>query len=244
MDFIQGRTIKRGDLKVNDHLLNLIETIRCLHNSKQPFPKIRSPLDSFQLAIQKGDRLSTPCPTKFDKVKKHMEDIGQVLELHPVKHVPCHLDLNSQNILLEDNRFFIIDWENSAQSDPYFDLSMFAVFMRLDESEEAQFLTGYFGRPISQLQWDRYMIVKPTCLFLRAAIFLSGLSEGRTTEFYDDILKNGEIPPSNKMLLMHEEGRLNLPRWKIGLGLMEGAFELVESEKYIKSMERLKKRPQ
>ena len=240
MDFIHGRTIRKADLQPKDNLANFTSTLRCLHSSKQSFPEARTPLQSFHLSVAKGDRHSTPYPTRFNEVRKIMQEIEGILQLHPVPYVPTHLDLNSQNILLNGNRFLVIDWENGGLSDPYFDLSMFPIFMRLDEMEVKQFLTDYFGRSPSQFEWDRYIVAQPICLFLRAAVFLSGSSEGRTAEFYDEMLKSQEIPKCSDIIRLHEEGNLNLPRWKIGLGLMEGGFELVESDNFKASFQRLK----
>lgn len=239
MDYVQGRTIRKTDLESKENLANLALTIKCLHSSKQPFPEARSPLQSFQLSVAKGDRQATPYPTKFREVRKIMEDIGGTLQLNPVPYVPTHLDLNAQNILLKGNDFLLIDWENGGLSDPYFDLSMLPIFLRLDEKETTQFLTTYFGRPPTQFEWDRFIVAQPICLLLRAAVFLSGSGEDRSAEFYDKILKSDDIPKCNEIIQLHEEGKLILPRWKIGLSLMQGGVDLAESKKFKASFHRL-----
>jgi hypothetical protein len=75
---------------------------------------------------------------------------------------------------------------------------------------------------------------------LRAAVFLSGPSEDRTVEFYDGALNRKEIPHFNEIIRLHEESKLNLPRWKIGLGFMQTGLELVQHENFLSSFERLK----
>lgn len=58
-----------------------------------------------------------------------MEDLETILKLLPVDQVPSYLDLHPLNILLWENRFFLVDWVNGGMSDPYLDLLRLVSFM-------------------------------------------------------------------------------------------------------------------
>lgn len=62
------------------------------------------------------------------------------------KKVPCHNDLVPENILLQGDNLYIIDWEYSGMNDFVFDIASF--FIETDLSEEFQnlFLEEYFEK--------------------------------------------------------------------------------------------------
>jgi len=55
----------------------------------------------------------------------------------------CHNDLNPRNVLFTE-KIQLIDWEDAAVNDRYFDLASVCVEFNLDEEDEAFFLRSYF----------------------------------------------------------------------------------------------------
>ena len=240
MDFIHGRTVRKEDFSLNNYLANFASTLKRLHSSKAPFPGARNRFEMFRSLVAEGGVQATPYPTRFNDVIKVADEIEELLRLHFVPSVPIHYDLHSQNVMLEDGRFFFIDWEDAGLGDPYFDLSRLPLFLRFNETEEKQFLHHYFNRPPSQFEWDRYVVAQPINLLFGLAFFLSGPAEDRTTEFYDEMLEQKIAPDCSEIFCRHEKGNLDFfSRWEIGLGIMQGWFELVESERFQASFERL-----
>jgi len=77
---------------------------------------------------------------KSDEVVKAFEIINK----YPKEHVPCHNDLNSQNIFFSDE-IKLIDLEYAGVNDKYFDLACVCVEFELDEKEEDVLLKNYFN---------------------------------------------------------------------------------------------------
>lgn len=239
MDYISGRTVKNEDFGAEENLKKISHLLRTLHGSQQSLPLAKNPIQAFYRFIENGNKQSTPYPTQFTESVRVMQEIDNVLQRYPASSVPCHLDVNSQNTMWNGNDFLLIDWEVGGMSDPFFDLSMFPVFLQLNELQEKMFLEKYFERPPAQLEWDRYVVAQPICLFLRAAVFLSKPGESRNTDYYDTVISKQEVPSFSEIMQLHEYGRLHLPRWKIGLGLMQGGFDLVEKERFKLSIKNL-----
>lgn len=58
--------------------------------------------------------------------------------------VPCHNDLVPENILLCEDKLYIIDWEYSGMNDPIFDIASFFIETNLTEEYQELFLQEYF----------------------------------------------------------------------------------------------------
>jgi hypothetical protein len=54
----------------------------------------------------------------FDKLK------NQASKLHPAKLVPVHPDPNTKNMLLDDTKLFLVDWDKVQLSDPMRDIGL------------------------------------------------------------------------------------------------------------------------
>lgn len=86
-------------------------------------------------------RLETLIETK----SKTVQDAFAVLERFPSEYVLCHNDLNPRNILFTE-MIQLIDWEDAAINDKYFDLASVCVEFDLNKEDEAYFLKCYFIR--------------------------------------------------------------------------------------------------
>lgn len=60
--------------------------------------------------------------------------------------VPCHNDLVPENILLQGDNLYIIDWEYSGMNDFVFDIASFFIETNLSEEFQNLFLEEYFER--------------------------------------------------------------------------------------------------
>lgn len=79
--------------------------------------------------------------------------------------VPCHNDLfKPDNILFDERRVWLVDWEAACANDRYADLAVVANQLLADEDEEAGFLAAYSRLPMS-IGWLGYTSCgkPPTC---------------------------------------------------------------------------------
>ena len=62
-----------------------------------------------------------------------------------IRPVLCHNDLQLQNLVVQDDRIVVLDWEYAGMGNPYFDLGGVTVNAELDADERGALLAAYFG---------------------------------------------------------------------------------------------------
>ena len=85
--------------------------------------------------------------TLLETKSKEVQDAFETLERFSSEYVLCHNDLNPRNVLFAEN-IRLIDWEDAAINDRYFDLASVCVEFNLDKENEAYFLRRYFTEEI------------------------------------------------------------------------------------------------
>lgn len=60
------------------------------------------------------------------------------------KKSPCHNDLVPENILLQNENLYFIDWEYAGMNDPVFDIAAFFLESRINQDEQNLFLETYY----------------------------------------------------------------------------------------------------
>lgn len=236
MEYIHGRTVRHSDWQDVSMLADLANMIRCLHEAPFAFAEARSPFHAFHRSFTKGRLNGTSYPKLLFELNDRLFELEGMLQLHAVPRVPSHLDLNTQNILLEQDAFKLIDWEVGGLQDPCFDLSMLPLFLRLNSHQEEAFLKHYFERCPTDLERARIKIAQPISLALRGTIFLTIGTTDKTAEFLDAELASDRIPDFNLLMQGHETASLSFPRWKIGLSMLKHAAEILESELFTSSL--------
>ncbi len=105
-----------------------------LHQFAEALKKVHS------LKIERDPLLLEPL---FKRPSKAVQDAFVTLECFPSDYVLCHNDLNPRNVLFAET-IQLIDWEDAAINDRYFDLASVCVEFNLDRENEAYFLRCYF----------------------------------------------------------------------------------------------------
>ncbi|MDQ7047814.1 MAG: choline/ethanolamine kinase family protein [Sulfurovum sp.] len=82
----------------------------------------------------------------FISQSKEVKKAFQTIQGYKVENVLCHNDLNLKNILVNNKRIKLIDWEFATVNDRYFDLACVCMECDLNKKDEAYFLRRYFGR--------------------------------------------------------------------------------------------------
>lgn len=99
------------------------------------------------------------------------EALSTILSLEKVlrdhmESAPCHLDIHSNNVLYSGEKIYLIDWELSANSDPYVDLALASMFFVFDKEKEGIFLRNYFSGAPTSTQKAKFFLMKQVTLCL------------------------------------------------------------------------------
>lgn len=221
-DFLYGDTVKKREFRSSFSNRRFAKLLKTLHTSTLPFPKAPGPIDQFYKNIREGEKNQVPYPSNMELAKQTMEEIQGLLYQFPVKEAPAHLDLNALNIMRSQGKYQLIDWENGGLSDPYFDLAMFPVFLRLEKDQEEEFLKEYFRNEPTEIQKARYELTKPVACLVRASNFLKG----------KEVPEKIKTLPLEELLELHENEKLELSRWEIGLSLLNSGLKLAQTPKF------------
>ncbi|MES2345773.1 MAG: phosphotransferase [Chlamydiota bacterium] len=118
-------------------LLHKIEKSSCtVERVFEPYRDITSLLEKSLYAL----------PEEFYSYLPLLQRIDHVLAKDSYKTL-CHLDLHHKNILKNQDRYWIIDWEYSAMSHPFFVLASMASIERWDDFQMRELLNDYMDFP-------------------------------------------------------------------------------------------------
>jgi aminoglycoside phosphotransferase len=151
-------------------VLTLARTLRRLH--ALPLDSLRLP-EPPRLHVRKRDSASTaaaeliagvPRLEVYSEAFERFDFLRAGLRRLGVPDRLCHNDLNRGNVLFDDSRAWLIDFDHSGAADPLFDLATAALSFGLDETLRAQFLEAYFDRPANASELARMELL--TCLMM------------------------------------------------------------------------------
>lgn len=143
-----------------DEIVALAELVKKLHDyeiteeEKQKF--------SFD-PIKEADRLlQLSCANKdnlfeiFREVREAVHKIYNELEKDQFRKAICHCNLNSNNCLVTDHSFDLIDWEFSGYCDTAYDFPFLGDY-DFREEDLLRYLTGYYGRTPSDDEYRHWL---------------------------------------------------------------------------------------
>lgn len=102
-------------------------------------------------------------PDGYHEIVKAAEPIKAVLEAKPLPLAPCHCDPLCENFLDDGDVMWVIDWEYSGMNDPLWDVGDLSVEAGMDEAQELELMTAYFGAWPTPAQHGRIVIYKAMC---------------------------------------------------------------------------------
>ncbi len=143
---IEGaRCLNEADLARPDTLRAAAVLLRRLHHSGAVFEGQMVPSVLFEhylsLARQAGSAPVGPlidlCQTSFRLQQLLMSSVSTAL------WTPCHVDPVPANLVVDDSRLWLLDWEYAAMTDPMWDLGCLALEANLNRAQRAQLLHHY-----------------------------------------------------------------------------------------------------
>jgi aminoglycoside phosphotransferase (APT) family kinase protein len=142
--------------------------------------------------------------------------------------VLSHNDVNPTNLVYDGDNLLLLDWETAGPNDPFFDLAVLSVFLRMDEGTCQRLLAAYDGEPVSSVP-ARLAYSRRLAAVLVGAVFLnlarqSGHAGATGGETLDSTLSLGDCYQRMRA------GALNPAtgegQWSFGLALVKESVAL------------------
>lgn len=155
-EFVGAHPIEPESLRAQPGPVAL--ALRAFHDSGLQLPtRFWVPDLLRQYAALLRDRGAEP-PPALTRAQVLVDRIAAVLPLSAP--VPCHDDLLAGNLLAEEDRVLIVDWEYAGMGHRLFDLGNLAVNNGFDAAAEADLLEAYFGPPAPKGRWAAVKLMK------------------------------------------------------------------------------------
>ena len=135
-----SRNLRAADLDRDDGLAIVVEPFQRLHRSALRFVgglDLRCTLQQHYELLQPRQRAG------FSARMIQAERVLSLLEADKSAPVPSHRDPVPGNLLLDDQRLWLIDWEYSAMASPYWDLAILCNEAELDLARSRRLLQAY-----------------------------------------------------------------------------------------------------
>ena len=170
-DFVEARPFPRTEA-----LARLPATLQRLH-ALPPFPRIMNAitLDGFVRRFRAANILPE------SETEELFERYAPVTSVYPRDSdmVSCHNGLKPENLLLDGDRVWLVDWEAAFLNDRYHDLAMVANFVVTNDAEEEVYLRTYFGEAAGEYRLARFYLMRQTMHVLYAIVFMLFGSAGK-----------------------------------------------------------------
>lgn len=129
-----------SDFKEPAFLKRLAKNLQLLQNSKVRFKGLRDENQMAQSLTEYFD-LCTP-EQKQDLEEDYLKSLKLLKETNCQRAaVAAHIDLTLENILIQDDKIWLIDWEYSAMSSPFWDIATLCNAAELNEQAAKKLLS-------------------------------------------------------------------------------------------------------
>ncbi|MBE9475787.1 MAG: phosphotransferase [Proteobacteria bacterium] len=177
LEFIKAISLTEEDVRDPDTLLQVVDLMAKMHRDLAGFA--RGPILSFWVfhVLRDYNARLLGQGSGYAKILPELMAQAQGLEdcIGPVDLVLAHNDLLPANILRDDSRLWLIDWEYGGFNSPLFDLGGLATNCGLNEAAEQTMLTAYYGTVPDAKLMQRYTAMK--CASLLRETMWSMVSE-------------------------------------------------------------------
>jgi thiamine kinase-like enzyme len=144
--FVPGRTLAPADVRDPAFLPRLAAVLRTLHDAWDQLTGEILYFSAFQAVrtyAKTALRLDARLPADIDELLEDARRLSR--RIAPFVPVLCHNDLLASNILADDQRVWLVDWEYAGMGHPLFDLAGVAANCAFSESQEVALLAAYRG---------------------------------------------------------------------------------------------------
>ncbi len=166
MPFVDGHLLSSEDIKSDDFIRLLGNTIRKLHNFSGTYPTQASTLmERISGNFKEGQKKDLAFPSSFGA------QIERLLLQKPKALVPSHTDLHPGNIIVKDHTISLIDWALATFDDPFTDLCYISLTNNFSLKQEQVFLETYLEKAPTEAEWQQLSIAKSKYYLFMASIY-------------------------------------------------------------------------
>ena len=126
-------------------LASAVDQLRTLHAFDAGGIVARDPLAQARTLFEREPQRAG-FPSWAIAGKSELDAIGEVLA-RDTRRVISHNDTNPGNFLWDGARTWLVDWEVCGLGHPYYDLAVFAMFLRLEEADAFALIARHDGSP-------------------------------------------------------------------------------------------------
>lgn len=169
--WVSGQTLSAEDVRDEARLLRIAHTLRQLHAT---WDRLRgellyfSPFQTVRSYLNTARNLRASVPADMDDLLADATELERRIE--PFRPVLCHNDLLAANLIEDDQRMWLVDWEYAGMGHPLFDLAGLSGNCGLDEAQERFLLEAYLGTPPQRRTVVELQILK-TISLLRESLW-------------------------------------------------------------------------
>ena len=135
-----SRALQAADFDSDKLLATILAPIQRLHRSQLRF---HGKVDLSHLLCRFFEILSQADQQRLWPRMQQAERVLSLLEARDSPYVASHNDLVLDNLLLDNKRIWLIDWEFSAMASPYWDLATLCNAANLDLEQSQRLLRAY-----------------------------------------------------------------------------------------------------
>ncbi len=174
-EFVPGRVLTREDARNPTQLVRIARLLRELH-SLAPSPGIRR----LVFAAQARTLESHLGAATHGQFVAQAAVVFARLEAEQGTSVPCHNDVHAENMLEDERRLLLVDWEYGGLGDPVYDLAGCAIHLALDAGQRERLLDAY-GAPSQAERLDDACWAYDYVQWLWYRVASAGTGEGNAT---------------------------------------------------------------
>lgn len=140
------------------HLEEVIDLIRRFHHSGElrgRFPVHRV----VEWHARDAAAREVVPPSAYERLHQQSRRIEAAFDAFPDPLAPCHNDLLPANVLIGDERVWLIDFEYAGMNDAVFDLANLSVNCGFQQHDDEAMLRHYFGE-VTARYWARLQLMK------------------------------------------------------------------------------------
>jgi thiamine kinase-like enzyme len=149
-EFAEGKTLELKDTKNKKILQDLGIILSKVHKATPPkenyqeFSQFTFGQKWYQSALKEKDK--TIGPSVLKEAYSHWVKINEEVNKLPIKKSMLHNDPNLRNVLLNNDKIILLDWELSGIGDPRKEIVHVCAWYGLNDELMNAFLTGYYDR--------------------------------------------------------------------------------------------------
>jgi thiamine kinase-like enzyme len=175
--WVDGPILTPEGLRAPGMLAAVGRTLRELHEG----PAIDgswSAFDDVRAYAETSRSDGRPLPDDLDELLERMEEAEAVFSTLEIEARMCHNDLQLQNLIIGDERLWVVDFEFAGMANPYFDLGNLAVNGELSDRELVDLIAAY-AHESSEAQVAR----------VRLMMFVAALREAMFAEVSNGVIQ-------------------------------------------------------